>query len=103
VLHGCCRRYTRWSAGSAGGLRLAVTLDRLLRADPPCPPATDPAPGGAAPPPTGADLVLRGVTFRYGPQAEPVLTDLDLAWRRAHSKPPSPAASPSRGSPGDSS
>ncbi|MGB2571066.1 ATP-binding cassette domain-containing protein [Micromonospora citrea] len=64
---------------AAGGLRFAVTLDRLLRTGTP-----DPATTGT---PTAAPvtamartpaLSLRGVTFRYGPHAEPVLDRLDL-------------------------
>ncbi|MEH0985770.1 ABC transporter ATP-binding protein [Micromonospora sp. CPCC 205556] len=64
---------------AAGGLRFAVTLDRLLRAGVPDRPATTaarvplPAPGTAAP-----ALSLRGVTFRYGPHADPVLHGFDL-------------------------
>ena len=55
-----------------GGLRLAVTLDRLLRTG-------DSAPDLAAgPAPADPGLVLRAVTFRYGPHAEPVIADLDL-------------------------
>jgi ATP-binding cassette subfamily C protein len=55
------------------GLRYVVTLGRILDA------TTVPA----APPPRGAvltgyDLELSGVTFAYGPHAEPVLRDLDL-------------------------
>jgi ATP-binding cassette subfamily C protein len=59
-----------------GGLRLVVTLDRILRAagedDPP-------APRGPVRPPAGPDLVLHGVTFRYGRHAEPVVDAFDLA------------------------
>ncbi|MFJ6200123.1 ATP-binding cassette domain-containing protein [Micromonospora sp. NPDC092111] len=64
---------------AAGGLRFAVTLDRLLRAAgpatavPPVARVPRPAPGPAAP-----ALSLRGVTFRYGPHADPVLDGLDL-------------------------
>jgi ATP-binding cassette subfamily C protein len=55
-------------------LRYAVTLGRLLEAS-----AAQPTPRTpGAPMPSGYDMVLRGVTFRYGPQAEPVLRDLDL-------------------------
>jgi ATP-binding cassette subfamily C protein len=62
---------------AAGGLRFTVTLDRLLRtaADRPAR-----APHPVPPPPPGAPaLALRGVTFRYGPHADPVLDGLDLA------------------------
>ncbi|MGN9810291.1 ATP-binding cassette domain-containing protein [Micromonospora sp. BQ11] len=71
-----------------GGLRYAVTLDRILRACPtvesagppgrarPAPrPGAHAAPGGAATP----AVRLSGVTFRYGPHARPVLADLTLA------------------------
>jgi ATP-binding cassette, subfamily C, bacterial len=60
-----------------GGLRLTVTLDRLLTADvADAPPRPAPAAGvGSA---RGWELALRGVTFAYGPHAEPVLRDVDL-------------------------
>ncbi|MEV0879712.1 ABC transporter ATP-binding protein [Micromonospora echinofusca] len=97
-----------------GGLRYAVTLDRILRTSPPPGPAplpstrptTDGAPAtdGDAGPATRSDaassplaagpptrtgpageagsvppaVALRGLTFRYGPHARPVLTDLTL-------------------------
>jgi ATP-binding cassette subfamily C protein len=87
---------------SGSGLRFVVVLSRILdvtepreptapRAPAPAPapvpaagrarvpaagrarvPAAGPAPGA------GLDLVLRGITFGYGPHAEPVLRDLDL-------------------------
>ncbi|MEH1057099.1 ABC transporter ATP-binding protein [Micromonospora sp. CPCC 206171] len=61
---------------AAGGLRFAVTLDRLLRADVP---VRAPAPATArVPRQTAPALSLRGVTFRYGPHADPVLDGLDL-------------------------
>ncbi|MEV5763941.1 ABC transporter ATP-binding protein [Micromonospora sp. NPDC052213] len=67
-----------------GGLRYAVTLDRILRTCPPPGPAPRP-PAVAGPPPCRADPVaappavrLRGLTFRYGPHARPVLVDLTL-------------------------
>lgn len=59
---------------ASGGLRYGVTLARLLA-------ATDvppPVPVGVAPLAPPALLCLRGVTFRYGPTAEPVLDGLDL-------------------------
>ncbi|MFI7576833.1 ATP-binding cassette domain-containing protein [Micromonospora sp. NPDC049497] len=71
-----------------GGLRYAVTLDRILRA---CPPREDdagppvdarsvPRPGARAARGGAAPAVrLSGVTFRYGPHARPVLADLTLA------------------------
>ncbi len=37
-----------------------------------------PAAGRAGPVPAGSTLRLRGLTFAYGPQAEPVIHDLDL-------------------------
>src|SRR5690606_32179054 len=76
-----------------GGVRLLVTLDRLLTADEPTgvvaprrgkrrpapSPARRPLPRWAPPAvPADAELALRGVTFRYGPHAEPVVADLDL-------------------------
>lgn len=55
------------------GLRLVVTLGRILDAA---------APGLAGQPepvrPSRSEVTLRGVTFGYGPYAEPVLRDLDL-------------------------
>lgn len=75
-----------------GGVRLLVTLDRLLTADEPAAappprrgrrpaptPQHAPPPRWTAPPaPADSGLSLRGVTFRYGPHAEPVLDHLDL-------------------------
>jgi ATP-binding cassette subfamily C protein len=55
-----------------GGLRLAVTLDRVLRADAPVAAVVDEGT------PADASYVLRDVTFRYGPHAEPVIAGLDL-------------------------
>ncbi|MGK5445690.1 ATP-binding cassette domain-containing protein [Micromonospora sp. URMC 105] len=65
---------------AAGGLRFAVTLDRLLRAGEAVhtrPPATARVPL-PTPRPSAPALSLRGVTFRYGPHADPVLDGLDL-------------------------
>ena len=56
-----------------GGLRLTVTLNRLLHAD-----AAAAARPASAPVPADTRLVLDKVTFRYGPPAEPVVADLDL-------------------------
>jgi ATP-binding cassette subfamily C protein len=58
----------------AGGLRLVVTLDRLIEA------GERPVAAGTAQrrAPRGHDLVLDGVTFSYGRQAEPVVDQLDL-------------------------
>ncbi|MEU7997692.1 ABC transporter ATP-binding protein [Micromonospora sp. NPDC049060] len=82
-----------------GGLRYAVTLGRILRtspppgpdlpppAAPPSRPAAVPAPpvpaGPAGPSPAAAvgdppAVALRGLTFRYGPHARPVLADFTL-------------------------
>ncbi|MGC4790416.1 ATP-binding cassette domain-containing protein [Micromonospora sp. DT178] len=81
-----------------GGLRYAVTLGRILRTSPPpdlrpptalpSPPVAAPAgppPAAAGPAPSSAAAVgappavaLRGLTFRYGPHARPVLADLTL-------------------------
>jgi len=56
----------------ASGLRFVVTLKRVLdAADQPPPPHREAAPRGHG-------VSLRGVTFAYGPHAEPVLRALDL-------------------------
>ncbi|WP_156313210.1 ABC transporter ATP-binding protein [Micromonospora sp. HK10] len=60
---------------AAGGLRFTVTLDRLLGS---CVPAAAPARARRAGRPGRAALCLRGVTFRYGPHADPVLDGFDL-------------------------
>lgn len=54
------------------GVRLRVSLGRILRADDPGRPpiGTDTA--------RDAEILLSGVTFAYGPHAEPVIADLDL-------------------------
>lgn len=55
------------------GLRFVITLGRILD--------TAPAPSvplPSAPGPVGHDLEVRGLTFAYGPGAEPVLDDLRL-------------------------
>jgi ATP-binding cassette subfamily C protein len=57
----------------ASGLRFVVTLGRIL--DAVTPPAV-PLPRAAAT--SGHELTLRGVSFAYGPHAEPVLRELDL-------------------------
>lgn len=63
---------------AAGGLRFTVTLDRLLRTAVPAPGEAASA-GGARPTRPGPPaLSLRGVTFRYGPHADPVLDGFDL-------------------------
>jgi len=62
-------------AGLGGaGLRFVVTLGRILDAS--APPA--PAPVPKATRSVGHELSLRGVSFGYGPHAEPVVADLDL-------------------------
>lgn len=63
---------------AAGGLRFTVTLDRLLRTAVPAPGEAAPAGGARPAPPRPAALSLRGVTFRYGPHADPVLDGFDL-------------------------
>jgi ATP-binding cassette subfamily C protein len=55
------------------GLRLFVTLGRILDTSEE---ASEHEPGTRVP--AGHDIVLRGVTFAYGPHAEPVLRGLDL-------------------------
>lgn len=68
------------------GLRFVVTLGRILDAgaDPlpavatPAPTAATPAPTAATLAPAGGALALRGVSFAYGPHAEPVLRELTL-------------------------
>ncbi|TWH69966.1 ATP-binding cassette domain-containing protein [Micromonospora olivasterospora] len=62
-----------------GGLRYVVTLDRILRT---CPEPGDPP--ATAGPPTGVDesapaVRARGLTFRYGAAARPVVADLTLS------------------------
>lgn len=61
-------------AGVGGsGLRYVVTLGRILD-ETTAPPAESPQRAERQ----GDDLILRDVTFAYGPHAEPVLRDLDL-------------------------
>ncbi|HKR50114.1 MAG TPA: ABC transporter ATP-binding protein [Pseudonocardiaceae bacterium] len=57
-----------------GGLRLVVTLDRLVEAGERARPARAPQQH----PPRGYDLVFAGVTFSYGSHAEPVVDRLNL-------------------------
>lgn len=59
------------------GLRFVVTLGRILDATTTRSPV--PAPRPRTEWPVGHDLVVSGLTFAYGPHAEPVLRDLDLA------------------------
>jgi ATP-binding cassette subfamily C protein len=92
--------YTLTRGAGSSGVRLAITLQRILEASAPDaaagPGGGAPGPGGAAPGRRGAapaapgrcpgaspggargGLSLRGVSFAYGPHAEPVLRDLDL-------------------------
>ncbi|MYS21128.1 ATP-binding cassette, subfamily C [Streptomyces sp. DvalAA-14] len=64
---------------SAAGTRLGVVLARITAADGDAPAAVAaPDPPPATGPYEGPVLRLRGVTFAYGPAAEPVLHDLDL-------------------------
>ena len=53
------------------GLRLAVTLDRVME-------AAEVTHVRRPDRPAGGDLRLRGVSFAYGPDAEPVIDDLSL-------------------------
>jgi len=75
VLFGLQPAFRTLIAGLGGsGLRFVVTLGRILDAseppDAPVPPAHRDT--------TGHDLAVRGLTFAYGPHAEPVVSDLDL-------------------------
>lgn len=56
------------------GLRFVITLGRILDTAPPLSTGALPS----APGPVGHDLDVRGLTFAYGPGAEPVLNDLRL-------------------------
>jgi ATP-binding cassette subfamily C protein len=61
-------------AGLGGsGLRFVVTLARILDAS-----AVPDSPERSSEAPAGHELVLSGLTFAYGPHAEPVLRGLDL-------------------------
>ena len=59
------------------GVRLRVSLDRILHSEdlPRRPAGRSPSRGTAR----GAGVELRGVTFAYGPHAEPVIDDLHLS------------------------
>ncbi|GII76313.1 ABC transporter ATP-binding protein [Sphaerisporangium rufum] len=56
------------------GVRLVVALERILATG-----TRPPSRTGTRPAPPGALLRLRGVTFAYGPGAEPVLREVDLS------------------------
>lgn len=65
------------AAVGGSGLRFVVTLGRILEAsDLPEPKARNAVSGRDLP---GHDLTVRGLTFAYGPHAEPVLRDLNLS------------------------
>jgi ATP-binding cassette subfamily C protein len=85
--------YTLTRGAGSSGVRLAITLQRIIEASAPdtapglsatAPGARDTAPGrpgrcpGASPGDARGGLSLRGVSFAYGPHAEPVLHDLEL-------------------------
>ncbi|WP_433112951.1 ATP-binding cassette domain-containing protein [Micromonospora sp. CA-246542] len=64
-----------------GGLRYAVTLENLLRVYPhrPASTAETPGPRPSTRPAGGSPAVeVRGLTFRYGPSAEPILRNFSL-------------------------
>lgn len=63
---------------SAAGTRLGVVIARVAGPVPPARPAPEPQP----PQTPRAVLELRGVTFAYGPGAQPVLRELDLTVAR---------------------
>ncbi|WFE40221.1 ABC transporter ATP-binding protein [Micromonospora sp. WMMD998] len=69
--------HTLFQGVAAGGLRFVVTLDRLLKT---CVPPEGSGGATAASPrdPAAPALSLRAVTFRYGPDAVPVLDGFDL-------------------------
>ncbi|MGV9214091.1 ATP-binding cassette domain-containing protein [Micromonospora sp. RB23] len=64
-----------------GGLRYAVTLENILRVYPDLPPSAGETPGPrpSTRPVGGAPAAeVRGLTFRYGPSAAPILRDFSL-------------------------
>ncbi|WP_433226286.1 ATP-binding cassette domain-containing protein [Actinomadura formosensis] len=76
VLHGLQPALRTLVQGMGGsGLRLAVTLGRILETSAPDAPARPAAGAAAADAPA---VELRGVTFGYGAGARPVIEDLDL-------------------------
>jgi ATP-binding cassette, subfamily C, bacterial len=66
--------HTVMAALGDSGLRYVVTLGRILDAE------TAPSPRTSVDP-LGHEVTIRGLTFRYGPAAEPVLENLDLTVR----------------------
>ena len=73
LLHGVQPALNTLVGGVAGGgVRLLVTVGRLL---------DTPAPSVRSARPSGAGIVLRGVTFAYGAAARPVVDGLDLTLR----------------------
>jgi ATP-binding cassette, subfamily B, bacterial RamB/AmfA len=84
VLQTALYTLTRGIGGS--GIRLAITLQRIIEASGAAPgqpgrgePRTPPArPGIPARPPRDGRVAMRGVSFAYGPHAEPVLRDVGL-------------------------
>lgn len=58
------------------GLEMAISIRRLGETFTDAPPPDAGADRNLA---AGADLVVHGLTFRYGPHAEPIVRDLDLA------------------------
>jgi len=74
VLFGLQPALQNFVAGVGGsGLRFVITLGRVLDAS-----CVRPVPEMAHPPADGHQVVLRDVTFAYGPHAEPVVSHLDL-------------------------
>lgn len=77
VLFGLQPALQNFVAGVGGsGLRFVITLGRVLDAS-----AVRPVPEMAHPPARGHAVDIRGLTFAYGPHAEPVVSDLDLTVR----------------------
>jgi ABC-type multidrug transport system fused ATPase/permease subunit len=78
--------YTLTRGAGSSGVRLAITLQRILEASAPdaAPGLCGTAPGrsergpGVAPCAARGGLSLRGVSFAYGPHCEPILRDLEL-------------------------
>ncbi|WP_243773734.1 ATP-binding cassette domain-containing protein [Actinomadura barringtoniae] len=80
VLHGLQPALQSLVQGMGGsGLRLAVTLGRILETAAAPPPPVRPFPDGRRAPVSGTAIELRDVTFAYGPHAQPVISDLDLS------------------------